>query len=219
MRATIGTAVFAALMMFGEVVSAAYTPPRPAPKPSMDRDQAQSLLDEEQRLVDGDALTHSAAIHDVRLVEALLLLGVDANARGILPQSALALVVTTQCQEPPHGRDAQLRIIDLLIAHGAKGKDHSFGDSDLLIWAAQQCPPAVVERLLAAGAELEARSPQGFSPLSMALAVRNLDTAEFLIEQGARIKPETVTRLFSDAGGDARLADLVKRASGPAVRK
>ena len=176
------------------------------------RAEAEAILAEERRLADADTLIHAAALHDGRLVGAVLAAGVAPDARGILPQSALQLVVSTQCGEPPHGREDQVAIVDLLIAKGADVRDTSFGDSEIVVWAAQQCPPEVVAKLLDAGASLEARTPQGFSPLSMALTVQNLDTAELLIERGARLKPETVKKLFA-APGDARLAALVKRAS------
>lgn len=175
--------------------------------------EAAAILDEEGRAADADTLVHSALMHDGRLVGAVLAAGVAPDARGILPQSALQLVVSTQCSEPPHGREDQLAIVDLLIAKGANVRDTSFGSSEIVIWAAQQCPPVVVERLLDAGANIEARTPQGFSPLSMALTVKNYDTAEMLIGRGARIKSETAKKLFSDTGGDTRLADLVKRAT------
>ena len=174
--------------------------------------EAAAILESERRLADADTLIHAATMHDGRLVGAVLASGVDADARGILPQSALQLAVSTQCSDSPKGAEDHLALVDLLIAKGADVRDTSFGDSEIVIWAAQQCPPAVVARLLDAGASLEARTPQGFSPLSMALVVKNYDTAELLIERGARLKPETVKKLFSAPGDDARLAALVKRA-------
>jgi len=176
--------------------------------------QARAFLDEEGRIADADTLVHAALMHDAKLVAAVLASGVPADARGILPQSALHLAVTTQCAEPLYGREAQMAIIDLLLAHGADVHDKAFGNSEIIIWAAQQCPPVVVKRLLDAGADIEARSPQGFSPLSMALTVRNLDAAELLVDRGARLKPETVRKLFSGADLEPRLKALVKRASG-----
>ena len=177
------------------------------------RAEGLAILAEERRLADADTLAHSAMLHDGRLVGAVLAAGVAPDARGILPQSALQLVVSTQCSEPPNGREDQLAIVELLIAKGANVRDTSFGDSEIVIWAAQQCPPEIVAKLLDAGASLEARTPQGFSPLSMALTVKNLDTAELLIERGARLKPETVKKLFATPD-DPRLAALVKRAAG-----
>ena len=175
-------------------------------------EQAAAILAEERRQADADTLIHAAALHDGRLVGAVLASGVAADARGILPQSALQLVVSTQCADSPKGAEDHLALVDLLIARGANVRDTSFGDSEIVIWAAQQCPPAVVARLLDAGANLEARTPQGFGPLSMALAVKNYDTAELLIARGARLKPETVKKLFAETT-DARLAKLVKRAA------
>lgn len=179
----------------------------------MTADEAARYLEAEQRYADADTLIHSAMMQDEKLVAAVLASGIDANARGILPQSALHLVASTRCQDPPNGRDVQMRIIELLLKAGADVNDKAFGDTEIIVWAAQQCPPIVVKRLLDAGANIEARSPQGFSPLSMALVVKNYDTAELLIERGARLKPETVTKLFSDVGDDARMKALVTKAS------
>ena len=186
-----------------------------APAVRFSAEDAHAYLEAEGRLADADTLIHSAMMQDEQLVAATLAAGVDADARGILPQSALQLVASTQCQEPPHGRDVQMRIIGMLLDAGADVHDKAFGDTEIIVWAAQQCPPIVVARLLDAGANIEARSPQGFSPLSMALIVKNHDTAELLIERGARLKPETVTKLFSDLGDDTRIKDLVAKASAP----
>lgn len=179
----------------------------------MNAAEAAHYLEAEQRYADADTLVHAAMMQDEKLVAAVLASGVAADARGILPQSALQLVASTRCQEPPNGREVQMRIIELLLDAGADVNDKAFGDTEIIVWAAQQCPPIVVKRLLDAGANIEARSPQGFSPLSMALVVKNYDTAELLIERGARLKPETVTKLFSDLGDDARMKTLVAKAS------
>lgn len=192
---------------FGAVVTAATT------EAPMSAAEAARHLEAEQRYADADTLVHAAMMQDERLVAAVLASGIAADARGILPQSVLQLVASTRCQEPPNGREVQMRIIELLLDAGADVNDKAFGDTEIIVWAAQQCPPIVVKRLLDAGANIEARSPQGFSPLSMALVVKNYDTAELLIERGARLKPETASKLFSDVGDDARMKVLVARAS------
>jgi ankyrin repeat protein len=49
------------------------------------------------------------------------------------------------------------------------------GDFPLLAAAARQGPGPVFEALHEASGDLDARSPQGFTPLSLALIVKNLD--------------------------------------------
>jgi ankyrin repeat protein len=80
--------------------------------------------------------------------------------------------------------------------------------------AAQQCPAAVVRRLLRAGADLKFKTSLGISPLSMAFIVGNLDAAEALIEGGARLSPEAAGKLLKDHKDDARRTALVNKARG-----
>jgi ankyrin repeat protein len=78
--------------------------------------------------------------------------------------------------------------------------------------AAQHCPAPVVKRLLKAGADWKFRTPQGFTPLSMSLLLGNYDTAEVLIDAGARLSSEAAARLLEGKKDDVRLAALVKKA-------
>ena len=82
-----------------------------------------------------------------------------------------------------------------------------------LILAAQQCTPAVVKRLIAGGAKLDVRLPQGFTPLSMALIVGKYDNAEVLIDAGARLSAESAAKLSEGQQDNAKLMSLVKRAT------
>ncbi len=108
-------------------------------------------------------------------------------------------------------------MIAALLAGGANPNAIDTGEVPLLVYVAQQCPRPVIDAFVAAGARLDARSPQGFTPLSMALIVKNLDAAEALVDHGARLSPEAVRKLFPEPPTDERLAALVKRAAAPAV--
>lgn len=87
------------------------------------------------------------------------------------------------------------------------------GDVPLPVYVAQKCPRSVIDAFVKAGAKLDSRSPQGFTPLSMALLVGNLDAAEALVDHGARLSPQARQKLFPETPADARVAALVKRAS------
>jgi hypothetical protein len=182
--------------------------------PTFTREQALAYLEEKRLAISADNLSHAATMHDPELVAALLAAGIDADARGIMPQSALNLAATTGCSLPTHDLAKQLQVVELLLDAGADPNDPSFGNTPMIVFVAQQCPREVVARIIDAGANIEARSPQGFSPLSMALVAKNYGAAELLIERGARLKPETVAKLFAQPE-TPELAALVARARKP----
>jgi uncharacterized protein len=156
---------------------------------------------------------------DAETVQLLLDAGVDPNAQlGDLPQSILSLASVTSCtlHNDPKTRDA---VIAALLAGGADPNAIDTGEVPLFVYVAQQCPRPVVEAFLAAGARLDARSPQGFTPLTMALVVKNLDAAEALVDHGARLSPEASRKLFPEPPTEARLAALVKRATAAPVAR
>jgi ankyrin repeat protein len=77
----------------------------------------------------------------------------------------------------------------------------------------QKCKAAAVTRLLKAGADVEQRSPQGLSPLAMALIVNNFDAARALADHGARLSRESMAKIFPEPPADPEQAALVKRAT------
>ncbi len=78
--------------------------------------------------------------------------------------------------------------------------------------ASQQCGALVVHHLLAAGARLDGRTPQGFTPLSMALVTKHYDAADELVAAGARL-PADVAGKFVGGPPDARLTALLAKAT------
>jgi ankyrin repeat protein len=184
-----------------------------------DKAAAAAALKRRNIAVSTENLRAAAMSGDAELVQLLLDAGVDPNAKfEDLPQSILSLASVTSCtmRRDPKARDA---VIAALLAGGADPNAIDIGEVPLFVYVAQQCPRPVVEAFVAAGARLDARSPQGFTPLSMAFIVKNLDAAEALVDHGARLSPEAVKKLFPETPTDERLAALVKRAAAPAVTK
>jgi ankyrin repeat protein len=150
---------------------------------------------------------------DAETVEAFLSAGVDANDMTDMPKPALRLAVSA-CANKQLEPAKILTVIEVLLAHGAKVNETAPSELSPLMVAAQQCPAAIVRRLLRAGADLKFKTSLGISPLSMAFIVGNLDAAEALIEGGARLSPEAAGKLLKDHQDDARRVALVKKAQG-----
>jgi ankyrin repeat protein len=102
-------------------------------------------------------------------------------------------------------------MVAALLAAGADPNSIEMGDLPLLAAAARQCPGPVTEALHEAGGDLDARSPQGFTPLSLALIVKNIDAAETLVDLGARLSAASLDVLFPVPAEDPRLVALVER--------
>jgi len=163
-----------------------------------------------------ESLQAAALAREAALVIALLDAGVDPNAEDPrLPRSVLSLAAVVGCQDKDADPEARDAVVAALLAGGADPNAVEPGQIPLFVYVAQQCPRPVVEAFLKAGARLDARTPQGFTPLSMALIVGNLDAAEALLDHGARLSPEARAKLFPEPPTDPRLAALVKRAAGP----
>ena len=147
---------------------------------------------------------------EVETVEALLAAGVDPNDRT-LPQPALQLAAAT-CSGGRVPEQVTVSLIEVLLAHGAKVNPPGASELSPLMVAVQQCPAAVVRRLVRAGADLNFRTSLGIAPLGMALITRNFDAAGALIDAGARLSPEAASKLLTGKNDDPRLVALVKRA-------
>jgi ankyrin repeat protein len=159
-----------------------------------------------------DLLAHAAMRGQVDDVRALLAKGIDPNVRGSLGKTPLRMATSLACTMSVPEKDV-LAIVDALIEKGADVNEVDDFGLGVLLMAAQKCKAAPVTRLLKAGADMEQRSPQGFSPLSMALIVKNYEAAGALVDHGARLSRASIAKLFPEPPAEPELAALVKRAT------
>jgi len=184
-------------------------------KPKMTKAEAVAYLEDAGVDLLPDNLPGRILSGDADGVEAMIVAGIDLKAKGSLPQSPLQLAAQS-CTRGAHVKPADtLRMIDLLLGGGVDpNHDGMAGLTALILAAQQQCPPIVIKHLLAGGAKLEQRTPQGFTALSMALIVANFDAAETLIEAGARLSPEAGRKFLTGTKDDnPRLVELIGRAT------
>ena len=179
-------------------------------RPRMTRPQAFAYLQANGIEASPDSLSQQIITGGVEAVDALVAAGVDVRARTSLPQSSLTLAAMT-CAGGRLPTSATLHMMDTLVEAGADANAPGMSGLGPLMVASQQCKAPVVKRLLAAGARLDSRTPQGFTPLSMALTVGNYDAAEALIDGGARLSAESGRKLQTP--GNRRLNELVARAT------
>lgn len=182
---------------------------------AMNEDSAREIIEGQRLAVTIDNLQSAAMNSKPDIVEALLVLGVDPNTKGMLPQSIISMATMRSCREtdPLYDPDARDRVLDLLIDAGANVNATEGAGLTTIISVSQRCPGSVVQRLIDAGADIEARSPQGFSALSMAFIVKNYDAARTLVKSGARLSQVSIDKLFSEPPEDPDLAQLVKDAT------
>jgi uncharacterized protein len=181
------------------------------PAARMTREQAAQLMEEDGTSVMQENLPVNLFNAKADIVEAMIVLGVDPNGRlEQTPQTTLEFALTACSDTRIAPADIQ-RTIAVLLREGAQPNDA--GMMGTLILAAQQCTPGVVKQLIAGGAKLDQRTPQGYTPLSMALIVGKYDNAEALIEAGATLSAEGAAKLTEMGAGNARMLALVKRAT------
>lgn len=155
-----------------------------------------------------DNFQQAALTGNLTAVEAMIAAGLDVNKPGSLPQGPFELAVIT-CSSAPK---VTSRLISLLIQAKADIHKIGIGEQPLLVMAAQKCKGAILKQLVDAGAALEARDPQGYTPLSMALITRNYEGAETLISLGARLKPEAIDKLRQLDPDNKALGSLLDKA-------
>lgn len=182
-----------------------------AARPRMTRERAEQIMEEDGTSVVQDNLPVNLFNAKTDIVEAMIVLGVDPNGKlEMTPQTTLEFAVQA-CMDKSIAEADVLATIAVLLREGARPNDT--GMMGTLILAAQQCSPAVVKQLVAGGAALDQRTPQGFTPLSMALIVGRYDNAEALVDAGAKLSAEAAGKLREGADGNERLLALIKRAS------
>ncbi len=161
--------------------------------------------------VSADQLRVSSLQGDFEAVQALLDAGVDPNA-GEASESPLVRAVFSGCGREGGESDALIRTVQILITAGADSNRKDDNDNTALMSAAQMCGPVIVERLIAAGAEVNYKNGSGISPLAMALILGKVESAQVLVEKGARLDQAQVERL-SGLPPNPRAQEIIKRAS------
>lgn len=182
-----------------------------AARPRMTREQAEKIMEDDGTAVLQENLPVNLFNAKADIVEAMLVLGLDPNGKlEMTPQTPLEFAVQA-CMDKSIAEADVVATIAVLLREGARPNDT--GMMGTLILAAQQCTPAVVKQLIAGGAKLDQRTPQGFTPLSMALIAGRYDNAEALIDAGAKLSAEAAGKLREGAEGNDRLLALIERAS------
>lgn len=203
----IGKIIIAAVLSAAGMLAVAQDTARPR----MTREQAEKIMEDDGTAVLQDNLPVNLFNAKTDIVEAMIVLGLDPNGKlAMTPQTTLEFALQA-CMDKSIAEADVLATIAVLLREGARPNDT--GMMGTLILAAQQCTPAVVKQLIAGGAKLDQRTPQGFTPLSMALVVGKYDNAEALIDAGARLSAEAAGKLREGAEGNQRLLALIQRAS------
>jgi len=177
--------------------------------PKMTREEATRYLAQGRYAVEPSNLVGAIMNGDAELTEALLSAGVDANDPELI-KPALRLAASS-CAGKRIETEKILTIMEILLAHGAKVNVPGETELSALMVAAQQCDGSIVHRLVKAGADMKFKTSVGFTPLSMAFLVENLDAAEALIDEGARISAEAAKKLL-EGKDDPKYIALVKKA-------
>ncbi|QDQ25143.1 hypothetical protein FNU76_01540 [Chitinimonas arctica] len=182
--------------------------------PKMSKEQAEKFLDDKGLSVAPDNLPSLLMNAHVEEVVAMLEMGIDPNGKILnMPQTSIEFAAMA-CQDKSVETRRVVQVMDALLSHGANPNQPGMQGLGPMLTAAQQCPGMVVERLVKGGGDINSRSYQGFTPLSMALAVKNYDAAETLVRLGARLKPETGKKFLEGTEVEARMKSIVGKAIG-----
>jgi hypothetical protein len=200
-----------AMTVAAGLLAAALPAAEPAPAvPKMTREAAEKYVAERDLALTGSNLVGPIMNGDAETVEALLSAGLDVNDTSDLPKPVMRLAMQPCAAKAPV--ESILTVIEVLLAHGAKVDEPPGAVLTPLVVAAQNCPAPIVKRLLKAGAEIDYKTAQGYSALSMALLLGNYGAAEALVDAGAKLSAEAAAKLLENKKDDAKLAELVKRA-------
>lgn len=155
---------------------------------------------------------HTAAMNaEAELVATLLDAGLDPNTSTLTgPPLHSALM----CEISPASEAQRLATVETLLAHGANAAWRDGNGNNVLVLGGS-CPPAVVERLIAAGAKIDEENVLGFGALENALVRGKWTVAELLIRKGARVSQAEVDQIFFELPSDSEKRAILARATGP----
>jgi hypothetical protein len=189
--------------------------PAPASTTSAAKEQAAlNLLRRRDERVSVYTLSQAAEHADAELVTALLDAGIDVNADLLGGMRALDFATSPGCVFEKGSLAARLATIDLLFQRGADAKRQDTRGNTILM-GALECPPQVVEKLIAAGASVTAANSQGFTPLAFAFAKGRWDLAAVLVAHGGRLSQQAIDKLFFEKPTEPEKLALIKRATTP----
>ena len=145
----------------------------------------------------GDTPLHVAALHgNVDVAKALIDAGADVNAKNsyapFMPDDLGGFLGSSNHQQDP---------VKLLSVHGNDAKDMQNGYTPLDLAAFSVHYKPMVELLVAKGADVNAQSSSGATPLFWAVMREQKDEVQFLLDHGANVNA-------ADAYGDTIL-DIV----------
>ncbi|MBL8151101.1 MAG: ankyrin repeat domain-containing protein [Blastocatellia bacterium] len=134
------------------------------------------------------ALTYASSSGLIGMVEALLLVGADANAK-VRPELTEDFKTTPLLRLIESGVDQEVKkkIAKLLLDYGANpSEDNEYGWTPLLE-AVKQEDMELVDLLIAKGAAINSRANNGYTPLIMAASKGNKKIVERLLSEGADV--------------------------------
>ncbi len=175
--------------------------------------QAIASLKSRKLGVSADQLRRSSLEGNAADVQALLDAGVNVNSGTGLTDSALYFAVFSGCGKNQGETEGLVSTVNVLIAAGADLKRKDDNGNNILMSAAQMCGPKIVTALIAAGADMKVTNGGGMTPLSMALLMRHPDSAEVMVNKGARLTPSQV-QMLSASVTDPRAKAILQRAAG-----
>jgi len=154
--------------------------------------------------------SHESKADEVR---ALIAAGVDPNADD--GNDTPPLVAAVDACSSDGESDAIVETVDALVKGGADVKHRDENKNTVMINAAQYCGAKVIDRLVAAGAEVNVVNGSGITPLQLALLTSHYDAAEALVAHGAKLTKDQAA-VINNSVSDPRAKAIAKKATGVA---
>ncbi|WP_157659175.1 ankyrin repeat domain-containing protein [Thauera butanivorans] len=177
----------------------------------MSQAQAQAYLDANQVYAVAGNLPGAIMNGRVDEVRAMLAVGVDPNgteAEGLGPVMRFVAMTCQARVAPEHS----VALVKALAEAGATMRPPQPDMLPPIVSAAQNCNGEVIRAFVAAGANHSERTTQGYTPLSMALLVGNLDAAKALVDVGATLS-KNAAKSLQESAEDPEIKALIKQAT------